>query len=110
MPPARPRRRAAVKARTRTSCTTRNVPSCAGKPSTGSARTSPGAASGFDDGNAETNARIRQGLQSWWGDPDLAGVHAKDALARLPDEEREQWERLWSDVDALLRRVSVPEQ
>ena len=40
--PCRPRgraRRAAVKARTRTSWTTRNVPSCAGKPSTGSART-----------------------------------------------------------------------
>jgi tetratricopeptide (TPR) repeat protein len=34
---------------------------------------------------------------------------AKDALSGLPDEERERWERLWSDVDALLRRVSVPE-
>ena len=32
-----------------------------------------------------------------------------DALARLPDEEHEQWKRLWSEVDALLRRVSVPE-
>jgi len=36
MPPARPRWLAAVKARTRTSCTTRNVPSGAGKPSTAS--------------------------------------------------------------------------
>ncbi len=63
----------------------------------------------LDDGNAQINARIRQGLQFWCGDPDLAGVRAKDALARLPDEEREQWERLWSDVDALLRRVRVPE-
>ena len=42
-------------------------------------------------------------------DGDLAGVHARDALARLPDEERTLWERLWSDVDALLRRVSEPE-
>ena len=33
----------------------------------------------LDDGNAQTNARIRQDLQYWWGDPDLAGVHAKDA-------------------------------
>jgi hypothetical protein len=41
-------------------------------------------------------------------DGDLAGVHARDALARLPDEERMQWERLWSDVDGLLRRVSEP--
>jgi hypothetical protein len=63
----------------------------------------------LDDGNAETKAGIRRGLRFWRGDPDLAGVRAKDALARLPDEEREQWERLWSDVDALLHRVSVPE-
>jgi len=63
----------------------------------------------LDDGNAQINARIRQGLQFWWGDPDLSGVRAKDALARLPDEERERWERLWSDVEGLLRRVSVSE-
>jgi tetratricopeptide (TPR) repeat protein len=63
----------------------------------------------LDDGNAETNARIRQALRFWCGDPDLAGGRAKDALAKLPDQERERWERLWSDVDALLRRVSVPE-
>jgi hypothetical protein len=42
-------------------------------------------------------------------DGDLAGVHARDALARLPDEEHMQWDRLWSDVDGLLRRVSEPE-
>jgi serine/threonine-protein kinase len=63
----------------------------------------------LDDGNAQINARIRQGLRSWCGAPDLAGVRSKDALARLPDEERELWERLWSDVDALLLLVSVPE-
>ena len=48
-------------------------------------------------------------MRHWQTDGDLAGVRARDALARLPDEEREQWERLWSDVDALLRRVSQPE-
>jgi len=63
----------------------------------------------LDEGNAQTNARIRQGLRLWCGDPDLAGVRAKDALARLPDEESDRWKRLWSDVDALLRRVSAPE-
>jgi hypothetical protein len=39
---------------------------------------------------------------------DLAGIRARDTLARLPEEERKQWERLWFDVDALLRRVSEP--
>jgi serine/threonine-protein kinase len=62
-----------------------------------------------DDGNAQTNAWIRQRLQLWLGDPALDAVRANDALARLPDEEREQWEQLWSDVDALLQRVSLPE-
>ena len=42
-------------------------------------------------------------------DGDLAGVHARDALARLPEEEHLQWERLWSDLDGLLRRVGEPE-
>src|SRR5262249_53720703 len=60
----------------------------------------------LDNGDAQTNAHLRQRLQLWQGDPDLAGVRAQDALGRLPDEERKQWERLWSDVEALLRRVS----
>jgi serine/threonine-protein kinase len=62
----------------------------------------------IDDVNAQISARIRQGLQIWWGDPDLAGVRDNDALASLPDEERQQWERFWSDVEALLQRVSPP--
>ena len=62
-----------------------------------------------DDANAQANAWIRQRLQFWWGDPDLACVHDNDALARLPEEERDQWEQLWSDVDALLQRMSLPE-
>jgi Flp pilus assembly protein TadD len=63
----------------------------------------------LDDGNAQTSAQVRQQLRLWQGDPDLAGVRARDALARLPDEEREGWQRLWSDVEALLRRLGVPE-
>jgi hypothetical protein len=31
------------------------------------------------------------------------------SLARLPDEERKQWESLWCDVDSLLHRVSGAE-
>ena len=61
------------------------------------------------DGDAQINARIRQRLQFWCGDPDLTGVRAKDALARLSDEERERWKRLRSDVDALLLHVSLRE-
>ena len=63
----------------------------------------------LDPAGAEASAQVRDRLRLWQGDPDLAGVRAKDALAGLPDEERQRWERLWSDVDALLRRVSAPE-
>jgi serine/threonine-protein kinase len=56
-------------------------------------------------GDAQTHVRVRQEMQRWLTDSDLAGVRGKAALARLPDEERKQWERLWSDVDALLGRV-----
>src|SRR5262249_4450291 len=59
-------------------------------------------------GNAASNARVRQKLRHWQVDGDLAGVRARDGLAPLPDEERKQWEKLWSDVDALLRRAGEP--
>jgi hypothetical protein len=65
----------------------------------------------LDKAGAETSAQaqVRDRLRHWQGDPDLVGVRAKDALAGLPDEERQRWERLWSDVGALLRRVSAPD-
>jgi serine/threonine-protein kinase len=44
-------------------------------------------------------------LRNWQSDPDLAGVRDLEGLIHLPDNEREQWERLWSDVDGVLRRV-----
>jgi tetratricopeptide (TPR) repeat protein len=39
-------------------------------------------------------------LASWQGDPALAGVRDPAALAKLPDAERQQWQRLWRDVAA----------
>ncbi len=39
-------------------------------------------------------------LAAWQTDPALAGVRGRDALAKLPDAEREQWQRLWGDVAA----------
>jgi serine/threonine-protein kinase len=63
----------------------------------------------LDHGNTQTKAQVRPRMQQWRGDPDLAGVRAKDALGKLGDEERERWERLWSDADALQRRASAPE-
>jgi serine/threonine-protein kinase len=60
----------------------------------------------LDNSDAQTNARVGLWVRHWQTDASLAGVRAKGALARLPDEEGKQWQGFWSDVDALLRRVS----
>jgi tetratricopeptide (TPR) repeat protein len=41
-------------------------------------------------------------LAPWQRDPALASVRDPTALAKLPDTERAQWQRLWADVAALL--------
>jgi eukaryotic-like serine/threonine-protein kinase len=63
----------------------------------------------LENGTAQARTSARQRLQHSQSDPDLTGVRDRDGLACLPTEEREQWERLWSEVDALLRRVSGSE-
>jgi tetratricopeptide (TPR) repeat protein len=56
-------------------------------------------------GPAEQRLRVRQTLTHWRADPDLTGVRAKDALAKLPEDERAKWQELWGEVDGLLQRV-----
>jgi tetratricopeptide (TPR) repeat protein len=57
--------------------------------------------------NLELTARLRNGgvvlgwsLAAWQTDPALASVRDPAALAKMPDAEREQWQRLWADVAA----------
>jgi hypothetical protein len=42
-------------------------------------------------------------LDHWKRDADLAAV--RDRLDAIPAREREQWTKLWADVDALLARA-----
>ncbi|MBV8456358.1 MAG: tetratricopeptide repeat protein, partial [Acetobacteraceae bacterium] len=56
----------------------------------------------LDKGDAQTIAQVGRTMRHWEDDDDLVGVRARDALTRLPDEERGQWERLWADVAALV--------
>jgi hypothetical protein len=60
-------------------------------------------------GTAQPDAWIRQRLQVWRDEPSVDAVRANDSLADLRDQERELWVRFWSDADAPLRRMSVPE-
>jgi hypothetical protein len=43
-------------------------------------------------------------MQHWRQDADLDGVRGKEGLAKLPADERAEWEKLWAEVDALLQR------
>jgi hypothetical protein len=52
---------------------------------------------------------IAGGLQRWLGEPGLAGVRDPDALARLPEPERQAWQKLWADVaDTVARAEGTP--
>jgi serine/threonine-protein kinase len=56
------------------------------------------------DGGEPANRMVRQKLQQWQSDPDLAGLHDKQALAKLPAAERQACEKLWADVAVVLKR------
>jgi tetratricopeptide (TPR) repeat protein len=44
-------------------------------------------------------------LAHWREDDDLAGVRDADALMKLPEGERADWQKLWADLDALLPKT-----
>jgi serine/threonine-protein kinase len=44
-------------------------------------------------------------LRRWQWNRDLAGIRDPEALARLPEDERKEWEALWAEVQALLDRA-----
>jgi serine/threonine-protein kinase len=52
-------------------------------------------------------AAVVQELQHWLQDTDPVGVRGIQALARLPEAERRDWNRLWEDVEALKKRASL---
>jgi tetratricopeptide (TPR) repeat protein len=51
--------------------------------------------------------QVRQTLQHWQKDPDLAGVRDEKALAKLPEEERKAWQKLWGEVETLLKKAAA---
>jgi tetratricopeptide (TPR) repeat protein len=48
---------------------------------------------------------IGQAMQHWLADTDFAGVRGPEALAKLPEAERQPWEELWKDVAEMLKRA-----
>jgi len=51
-------------------------------------------------------AAVQKTLQQWLQDADIAALRAPEALSRLPDAERQPWQRLWQDVQALQKRAA----
>jgi serine/threonine-protein kinase len=45
---------------------------------------------------------VRQKMQHWLQDADFAGVRGPQALAKLSEAERCEWEKLWQEVERLL--------
>src|SRR5262249_29661497 len=48
---------------------------------------------------------VLEAIQHWQQDPDFAGLRS-DALAKLPAEERQEWQKLWDNVEALRKRAA----
>src|SRR5262249_48200787 len=46
---------------------------------------------------------IAQRMQHWLGDTDFAGLRGEEALAKLPEAERQAWQKLWQEVEVLRR-------
>jgi hypothetical protein len=57
-------------------------------------------------GPPEDRSRIQPTLENWKQDPDLALIRAPESLARLPESERQLWQALWTQTDALLKQAA----
>jgi hypothetical protein len=44
-------------------------------------------------------------MRHWLDDPDFAGVRGPEALANLPEADRQPWEKVWKDVADLLEKA-----
>jgi Flp pilus assembly protein TadD len=60
----------------------------------------------LETADAKTRATLQQTLRYWQQDPDLAGLRDEKAMAKLPEAERQAWQKLWADVAALLKRAA----
>src|SRR5262249_3954505 len=54
---------------------------------------------------AEARNAVRSKMLHWQTDENLADVRGPEALARLPEAERQEWQKLWADVRDLLSRA-----
>jgi hypothetical protein len=58
--------------------------------------------------NPADRPRAREKLQHWQKDKDFASVRDVETLAKLPEAERANWQKIWADVADLLKRTDEP--
>ena len=58
-------------------------------------------------GRPGARAAILEGVGHWRLDKDLATVRAADALVKLPETERKDWQSLWVNVDRFLQQTQA---
>jgi tetratricopeptide (TPR) repeat protein len=59
----------------------------------------------IQQGDRPTVSRIAANLSDWQQNADLAGVREAKELAKLPEAERQLWQRLWTEVKELEREA-----
>ena len=100
-----PRWPAAVKAKTILRPMRPRERSSAARPSAGSRTSWPPGPGRLTAASPRPAPRVRQMLEHWKADSDLAGVRDEAGLAKLPEAERRAWQALWADVEALLKKA-----
>ena len=59
----------------------------------------------LDPSTPQARTAVQRTLTHWQIDPDLVSVRGPEALAQLPEAARPAWQKLWTDVDALLDKA-----
>jgi serine/threonine protein kinase/Flp pilus assembly protein TadD len=62
----------------------------------------------LDNDPDKARPRVAQVMRDWQSDVDFVGVRGPEALCRLPEAERPEWQKLWVDVAILRQRADTP--
>jgi hypothetical protein len=55
----------------------------------------------------KTGADVHYRMQQWQEDSNLSVVRGESALAKLPQAERQAWQALWMEVEALKEKAAA---
>jgi tetratricopeptide (TPR) repeat protein len=61
----------------------------------------------LESGKPEDRKAVLQQMQHWQRDGDLSGIRDAEALAKLPESEREALLKLWADVEKLAAQAAA---